>query len=137
MVKSHLLSSTSGSGADLSSEASLGTSYAADQDRVVHFHFRFSSLNGAAATLTPIVRHTTSGGTMIAEYYFSAPKRNASDTVFGETIQGIVMKSGEKLEFRAVSSNASDTSVTWSRDVVNAEHVTAIQGASQQGRKTI
>lgn len=110
-----ILSTTSGTGANLSSEAALGAQFTASADMMVRPSYRLSGLNGAAATFTLKARQYASDGTTKIRTFgpFYRNKEAATDTVDGDQFDSIFLKNGEKLEIRALSSNASDTNVTW------------------------
>jgi hypothetical protein len=103
-----------GTGANLSSEIAIGEYTATSAYERIIAGVRLSNLNGAAATFICVLRHKSSGGTLIREEYFAQAKRTAANTVFGFDFAPFTIAAGEKLEVRLLSSNASDTNVTWS-----------------------
>jgi hypothetical protein len=114
-----ILETDSGSAANISSELAIGE-FTATAAQIVAASVRLSNLNGAAALFTMVLRHKSSGGTMIREVAASQPKRTDTDAVFGfDFAPGWVMASGEKIEVRVVSTNASDTNVTWAVDWID------------------
>lgn len=75
---------------------------------------RLSAMNGAAATITLTWRHYASDGTtLIREQAYVFVKPQATSTVAGDDMPGVLLANGEKLTIAAKSSNASDTSVTY------------------------
>lgn len=121
------LEQDTGSGLDITSEAQIGE-YTASSDRSVGASFRISSMNGAAATLTMRLAHTSSGDTLIRNWYFSKAKHTAANTVFGDEFPPVAVKSGEKLKLYALSSNSNDTSVTWATDWITISAVLPSDG---------
>lgn len=124
-----ILGTTSGTGANITSELALGAVYTATADCVVYLSYRLSSLTATAATFTIIARHLAADGTTkirdFGPYYRVKP--TASDTVDGDVTENIPLKSGETLALRVLSSNAGDTAVAWTINVYDAVyHVQAV-----------
>lgn len=118
-----ILSTTSGTDLDIHAEAAVGAQFTATSDMLVKPSFRFSNLDGAAATFTMKARQYANDGTTkirtFGPYYVT--KESATDVVVGEQFDSIFLLSGEKLEIRSSSSNASDTHVTWQIKWLNPE----------------
>lgn len=96
----------------------------------------FSSLNAAAASIYTRLEHTLADNTVLS-YNQSMPiqtKFAAANTAFGLRLSDPVwLKNGEKLNVYALSTNASDTSVTYLAKVLDASsvlsaNVTAVGG---------
>lgn len=123
MAQSAFFSNTNGTGKNISSETTLDT-FIASCDVLLKIDGRLSNLNGAAASLVVIARHTDSSGSItIREFYFAESKRIATDTVYGFSFTPFLLKNGEKVSVRVKSTNASDTNITWSLDWVNDRSV--------------
>jgi hypothetical protein len=103
-------------GSDTSAYTIISTYTATAAAELVGVSFGLGSLNGAAATLTVVLQHTTSADALIREYSYSFFKPLATSSTAGDEIPvGFLIRSGEKLKLRVKSSNGSDTPIT--RDV--------------------
>lgn len=111
-----LLETDSGSALNITTIQATG-SYTASGEKVVMAQVRLSSLNGAAALVTAKLAQTSAADAAIAPVrsQWSVMKNTATDTVFGGPLLGpVYLADGEKAVASVLSSNASDTSVTWS-----------------------
>jgi hypothetical protein len=91
-------------------------------EQVYTFQPSLSSLNGAAANIQFRLEHDLGNNTIVTkqEDVVCKAKWAATDTQFGCRVMGpIALKNGEKALFYCLSSNASDTSVTYVVDVVD------------------
>lgn len=113
----------SGTGLNLSSEVAVA-SYTNDSGgpQTVAAFVRLSSLNGAAATITAILRQTTSADATLGEPDMLArAKRTSTDTVWQSRMLGpVYLKDGEKVVVRAISTNSSDTAAAYTVDWIDA-----------------
>lgn len=130
-----ILETDSGTGANLSAELAIGE-YTAIRDTWLRAYVKLSSLNGAAATFTCVLRGKSSIGTNEGEVYFAQAKRTAADTVFSFPIGPILLNSGEKVEIRLLSSNASDTAAAWSVDWIDEQQIGPAQVFDNAGQTT-
>jgi hypothetical protein len=97
-------------------EVAVGT-YTAAQEGPIAVRFNLSTMNGAAATLTPIARVYSSSGTIQFGSQYSDVKLAATDTTYGGIFTPLFLHVGEKVRLSMIDTNASDTSVSWSMDV--------------------
>ena len=88
----------------------------------VFVRFNLSTMNGAAATLTPNLQVLNSSGTVLLDTIFSEPKAVSTNTYYGSIFAPVPVHNGEKLRLQVADTNASDTSVSWSMDVFDATY---------------
>ena len=109
----------SGSAEDINGSSSTLGSYSPATDRMIAARMKLSSLNGAAATFT--VGIVDGNGDFLVKY--SMPKGAAADTVAFLPFSPIFVDSAETLSIYILSSNTSDTSVTWAIEWIDAHVV--------------
>lgn len=126
-----VLSTTSGVGLDIHTEAAVGAQFTATEDMWVKPSYRLSNLKSATSSLTVKAVHYASDGVSeirtFGPYY---PVKPSPKTVSGEQFERILLLSGEKLEIRALSSNALDTSVTWQIKWADPTYVASLADAA-------
>jgi hypothetical protein len=118
MALNPIIETDSGSAEDITSAAIIG-SFSPSSDREIAVRLKLSSLNAAAATFTVAV--VDSNGDALAAY--SMGKFEAADTVAYLHFDAMLIKSAETVSVSILSDNASDSSVTWAIDWIDAHRV--------------
>ena len=104
----------------ISSEIAAGE-YTATRTTNVYSEIAISSVNTGASTFTFVLRKKTAAGAMILEERWTRAKL-AGDLVCGAQ-GGLMLKSGEKIEWRVESTNASDSAVVIDITWLDADHL--------------
>jgi hypothetical protein len=107
-------------GGSAASPVSLG-SITLSADVRVQVSYRYTGLNGAAASITTILRRKN-GSTVYQQPKYSDTKLVPTDTVYGDQFIPIFAANGDTVEVLAYSSNASDSSAGGTLEWINASH---------------
>jgi hypothetical protein len=114
------LALTTGTGLNITSENTIAT-YTTAASGWVSGQVYLSNLNGAAATLTlKVVILDASDNQLGVPVSYSMAKDAAANTTSVRAWGPIRVRSGEKVRTRIVSTNASDTNVSWANVVDDA-----------------
>lgn len=119
------LQTTTASTVNITTIQTVGT-YANSGLRLLRPQLWLSGLNGAAATITVKIRNTTDSSTV---YRYPESKDVETDTLMEFVFPSFVARDGKSYAIQVLSSNASDTSVTWVVDWYDAGQVDVIQVA--------
>jgi hypothetical protein len=126
---------TSGTEADLTADPDngtvLGAAFVAPADGIYKLAYNLSNLSPYASSFTVHVLHRAADDTLLRRFSGVESKWIASETVFGDDFQPIVMLAGEKLELAIFSTNEDDDDVNWRRVVVDAMYGLAVDGSGQ------
>ena len=117
-----IVSTQTGSAQNITTEHLLFT-ITASGEQVLMFQPSVSGLNAAAANIQFRLAHSLGNNTVVNDQQdiVARAKYAAANTYYGCQEMGpITLKNGEKALFYALSSNASDTSVTYVVDVIDA-----------------
>lgn len=120
-----IIATLSGTNKDIHAELLLDT-YTASGEQTVIVQPRLSALNAAAASITIRCEHTLGNDTVLAYEADVCTKAKfaAANTAFGYRAMGpFTLLNGEKLKIYALSTNASDTTASYSIVVLDANPV--------------
>jgi hypothetical protein len=118
MALTPIIETDSGSGLDITSAQTIG-SYSPSAARMIGARVKLSSLNGTAATFTAAI--IDSSGYALASY--SMAKFGAGDLVAYLPFDPLLVLAAETVSISILSSNASDTSVTWAIEWIDAHRI--------------
>jgi hypothetical protein len=118
------IQTSTGSGANISSLLTLtsGNYASGSVVQTIRPQLLLSNLNGAAATITVKVRNTTDGTTIWRE---SDAKDVATDASMGFILPPFLTLANKTYAVQVLSSNASDTNVSWRLDWLDANFIAA------------
>ena len=121
-----ILNTIGASGLNITAEAGTAA-YTAVADCLVIVQLTLTNLTNTAATISVRGRHLDASNNVLGDQRItstSLTKTTATNTYLGYPALGPVMLlSGEKLDLQILSSNASDTNVTYSFKVIDATKV--------------
>ena len=133
MPNTVILATLTGASQNITTERLLNT-YVASGEQCVLVQIYYSNLTNTAANIYTRLEHTDAADSVFSSLrdFCSVTKWAATNTTAGMRILGpVLLLNGEKLKIYGYSSNASDTSITYTAKVIDAN--TVVQNQDKTG----
>ena len=119
---------------NITTELLLGSAHTASKTGIKNIRVLLSNLTNTAASITVRIEILSAADAVLGTGDITTKVKNAvTNTTFTPRLLSVFLRTGEKLKVYATSDNASDTSVNFDFDIIDAEYgsglVVATSGA--------